>query len=84
MFYCKEEKELLGRYFKYYREQQQIAFSDVIKSGICDYKTYKGIEEGIAKPSNLFYDQLLNYYKLDGNILYLYNSLDSLFNELYD
>lgn len=84
MFYNKEEKELLGRYFKYYREQHQISFSDVIKSGICDYKTYKGIEEGIAKPSNLFYDQLLNYYKLDGNILYLYNSLDSLFNELYD
>ena len=49
MFYSKEEKELLGRYFKYYREKQGIKLNDVIQTGICDYKTYKGIEEGIAE-----------------------------------
>lgn len=82
IFYSDEEKALLGRYFKYLREIKQIKISDVVNKGICDYKTYKGIEEGIPKSNDEFYDQFINFYQIDVQGIKEYQQMIPFFKQL--
>lgn len=82
IFYSDEEKALLGRYFKYLREIKQIKISDVVNKGICDYKTYKGIEEGIPKSNDEFYDQFINIYQIDVQGIKEYQQMIPFFKQL--
>lgn len=83
MFYNREEKELLGRYFKYYREQSNIPIKQITSAGICEYRAYKRIEEGKSSNEELI-DSLLKYFNIDDGIVEILRKINPLINELYD
>lgn len=83
MFYNREEKELLGRYFKYYRKQNNIPIKQITSAGICEYRAYKRIEEGKSSNDELM-DALLKYFNIDDEIVEILRKINPLINELYD
>lgn len=84
MFYLQEEKELLARYFKYYRKENNVTIKDIVSAGICDYKTYKNIEEGIIKKNDELYDKLLTFFNMDFSIIEILREVNPFIEKLYD
>lgn len=64
-FYGEQEKELLGRYFRYFRMQSGLTWRDVLDGTFtCANATFQDIEAGIAKSNEDLYDNLLRRYGL--------------------
>ena len=83
MFLKVKEKQFLGKYFKYYREKNNINIYDIPNHGLCDYKTYKLIEDGGIVKSDEIYDELINFYGLHFSDFSNYEYMDQEMILLY-
>lgn len=83
MFYSKEEKELLGRYFKYYRKKRNISIKQITSAGLCEYRTYKRVEDG-KKVNDDLVDSVMNYFGIDKRVVEVLAKVNSLIDSLYD
>lgn len=83
MFLEKEEKELLGRYFKYHREINNITIKDITSTGICEYRAYKRIEEGTSSNDDLL-DSLMTYFNINFEVVETLRKINPFIEQLYN
>ncbi|MGN1344915.1 MAG: hypothetical protein ACI4U3_10050, partial [Traorella sp.] len=77
MFLENNEKSFLDQYYKYIRKKNNIKINDVVANGICDYKTYKLIENNEIIKNDDIYDRLNQFYGLD------FHNIELLLNEMF-